>query len=208
MFRNLLNPDNALMITMSQISDCIFLSLFWLLGCFPVITIGAATAALYDASFRAYRKGDKASWVRFFQVFRNNFKASLLPTLVFLAASAGLTALLVGLWHRSVAGSLSWMVFSGAAFLGMVLVGILSIMFPLLSRFENSFAGLLKNTVLLALANVPKTLALGFVNVVSLMLCARFVFPLFFLPSLAALIGSLFIEPMFRPFMPVEEDAA
>ena len=205
MFRNLLNPDNALMITMSQISDCIFLSLFWLLGCFPVITIGAATAALYDASFRAYRKGDKASWVRFFQVFRNNLKASLLPTVVFLAAAAGLTALLVGLWNSAVAGSLSWMVFSGVAFLGMVLVGILSILFPLLSRFENSFGGLLKNTVLLGLANLPRTLALGLVTAGAVLLCVRFILPLFFLPALAALVSSLFLEPMFKPYMPAVE---
>jgi hypothetical protein len=34
------------------------------------------------------------------------------------------------------------------------------------------------------------------------------VVPLSFLPALAALIGSLFIEPMFRPYMPKEEDAA
>ena len=48
MFRNLLRPDSALMITMTQITDCIFLSLFWLVGCIPVITIGASFAALYE----------------------------------------------------------------------------------------------------------------------------------------------------------------
>ena len=46
MFRNLINPDNGLMITMNQITDCIFLSLFWLLGCMPVFTAGASCAAL------------------------------------------------------------------------------------------------------------------------------------------------------------------
>jgi hypothetical protein len=30
----------------------------------------------------------------------------------------------------------------------------------------------------------------------------RFVFPLFFLPALAALIGTLLLEPMFKPYMP------
>jgi len=34
----------------------------------------------------------------------------------------------------------------------------------------------------------------------------RFVVPLFFLPSLSALLGSLLIEPMFRPFLPTEEN--
>ena len=46
MFRNLFNPDSALMITMTQITDCIFLSLFWFLSCIPLVTAGAATAAM------------------------------------------------------------------------------------------------------------------------------------------------------------------
>ena len=100
-----------------------------------------------------------------------------------------------------------WMVFSGGAFVGVLILGILSLMFPILSRFENSFSGLQKNTVFLAMANLPWTLALGILNAAAGLLCAVYVIPLFFLPSLAALIGSLFIEPMFKPFMPEEEMA-
>lgn len=210
MFRKFLNPDNALMITMTQITDCIFLSLFWLLGCVPVVTIGTSFAALYDATYRGFRQGDKHCWSRFLQVYRQNWKAGILPTVVFLAAVTVLTKVLVGLWNAAVAGSISWMVFSGAAFVGVLLTGILSVLFPMLSRFENPFPVLLKNTVFLALANLPRTMALGLLNAVAVMLCAVFVLPLFFLPSLAALIGSLFLEPMFKPYMPEEgsEDAA
>ena len=46
MFRNLLKPDSGLMITLTQLTDTIFLSLFWILGCIPVITIGTSCAAL------------------------------------------------------------------------------------------------------------------------------------------------------------------
>lgn len=205
MFRKFLNPDNALMITMNQITDCIFLSLFWLLGCFPVVTMGASSAALYDAVVQGYRRGDKHPWQRFLKTFRGNLKAGLLPSLVFLAMFAGLGWGLIRIWNAAAAGTVSWMLFSGVAFIGLLLLGILSVLFPVLSRFENSFGGLLKNTVLLALANLPRTLALGLVNAVSIFLCARYVFPLFFLPALAALIGSLFLEPMFKPYM---EDAA
>ena len=77
----------------------------------------------------------------------------------------------------------------------------------MLSRFENSFIGLLKNTLLISLANLPRTIALGIVNAATVFLCIRFVVPMFFLPALAALIGSLFIEPMFKPYMPQEEAA-
>ena len=84
MFRNLLKPDSALMITMTRITDCIFLSLFWLIGCIPVVTIGASFAALYDSTYRGFRQGEKHCWGRFLEVFRENWKAGILPTGVFL----------------------------------------------------------------------------------------------------------------------------
>ena len=207
MFRKFLNPDNALMITMTQITDCIFLSMFWLLGCIPVVTLGASFAALYDATYRGFRKGEKHSWGRFWQVYRENWKAGILPTAVFLAVLTLVTKGLVALWNTAVAGEISWMLFSGLAFVGVVVLGILSVLFPMLSRFENSLAALLKNTVFLSLANLPRTVVLGFLNAVTLFLCARLVVPLFFLPSLAALLGSFAIEPMFAPYMS-DENAA
>ena len=207
MFRKFLNPDNALMITMTQITDCIFLSLFWLLGCIPVVTIGASFAALYDATYRGFRQGDKHCWSRFGQVYRENWKASIAPTVVFLAGAFLLAKALIALWNGAVAGRFSWMLFSGGAFVGVLLLGILSILFPMLSRFENPLPVLLKNTVFLGMANLPRTIALGILNAAAALACAVYILPLFFLPSLAALIGSLLIEPMFRPYMPAEDAA-
>ncbi len=208
MFRNLFNPDSPLMVTMAQITDCIFLSLFWLLGCFPVVTVGASFAALYDATFRGFRQGEKNTWQRFFRVFRENWKAGIVPTLVFLLAAGIGGRGLIQVWNAAVAGTVSWTIFSASAFLGILVLGTLSVLFPVLSRFENSTVGLLRNTVLLALGNLPRTLALGILNAATVYLCLRFVVPLFFLPSLAALIGSLLIEPMFKPFLKSEEDVA
>ena len=207
MFRNLFSPDSALMITMAQITDCIFLSLFWLLGCFPVVTIGTSFAALYDATFRGLRKGDKHSWQRFWKVFKENWKAGIVPTVLFLILAFFLGKGMIGLWNAAVYGQISWRLFAAGEFLGVTALGILSVLFPVLSRFENSLGMLLKNTLFLALANLPRTILLGILSAAAVLLCARFVFPLFFLPSLAALIASVLIEPMFKPFLP-EEDAA
>ena len=205
MFRNLFRPDSALMITMSRITDCIFLSLFWFVGCIPVVTAGASFAALYDASFRAFRKNERNTWQRFFQVFRSNWKGGIVPSVLFVAAVAGLLKGTITLWNLAVAGTLSWMLFAAGAFVAVILLGMLSVLFPMLSRFENSLGALLKNTVFLSLANLPRTLMLGIINTASLLLCAKLVIPVFFLPSLAALFGSYAIEPMFKPFMPEEE---
>ena len=205
MFRNLLRPDSALMITMNQLTDCIFLSLFWLLGCFPVVTAGASFAALYDASYRTFRQGEKNSWQRFIHVFRENWKQGLVPTVIFFGVMAAMAWLGVQVWNNAVWGNLSWGVFAAAAFALLVLLGIASILFPLLSRFETGTAQLFSNTLRLGLANLPLTVGLGLTNLAAVFLCVRYIFPLFFLPSLSALISSLFIEPMLKPYMPSED---
>lgn len=208
MARNIFRPDSGLMLTFGQITDCIFLSLFYFLGCVPIVTAGASWAALYDASYRAFRKGDKHSWSRFLHTFKSNLRASLLPNLVFLVLFCLTAWGTIRLWNSAVAGTLSWAVFAGGAFAAVLVYGILSVLFPMLSRFENSTGALLKNTVFLAMANLPRTLVLGVLNTACLLLCLRYIIPLFFLPSLSALIGSFFLEPMFKPYLPEETEPA
>lgn len=205
--KGLFKPDSGLMIFMTQVTDCIFLSLFFLVGCVPVVTMGASFAALYDAVYRGFRQGERNTWQRFLHVYRVNWKSSILPTLVFFAAVAGLGYGMIQCWNGAVYGRISWMLFAGIAFVAVVLVGVLSLLFPMLSRFENSLGALLRNTVILALANLPRTVVLGVVNTAVALLCVRFVIPLFLLPALAALIGSLMIEPIFKPYMHTEEAA-
>ena len=201
MFRNLINPDNGLMITMNQITDCIFLSLFWFLGCVPVFTAGASCAALYDSVYRRFRLGENRPWSRFFSSFARDLKASLLPNVLFVAALWFGGKGLVALWNNAVYGNISWPIFSALAFTAVLLLGILSVLFPLLSRFDNPLPMLLKNTVLLSMANLPRTIALGILNAVTAWLCVRWIFPLLFLPALSALLSTFLLEPMFKPYL-------
>ncbi len=205
MFRNLLNPENGLMITLSQITDVIFLSLFWLVLCFPLVTAGPATAAMYDTVVRCFRKGETHSWQRFWKSFRQNLKTGIPATIAWGTAIWLLVRGVIALWNGAVAGSVAWPVFSGGALVALVLFGMLSVLFPLLSRFETDFGRLFVNTALLSLSNMPRTLALGALYAASVWACLRWVWPVFLLPCLAALVGSFFIEPMLKPFLPGEE---
>ena len=205
MFRNLFNPNNALMIVMTQITDCIFLSLFWLMCCFPVVTVGAAGAALYDATVRCFRRGEKNPWQRYLYSFKQNLKPGILPSLTFLLVGGGAGWLGIRAWNAAVYGQLSWGVFAAIAFLLLVLTGMLGILFPLFSRFETTTGRLWSNTFRLALANLPLTMGVALINAFALFCYVRWVIPLFFLPCLAALLSSLMIEPMLKPFMPEED---
>jgi uncharacterized membrane protein YesL len=205
MFKNLFNPESALMTTMTQVTDCIFLSLFWFVCSFPLVTIGASSAALYDAVYYGFRRKDKHPWARFFSSFRNNLKSGFLPGIVYLVIFSLGAWGLIQVWNAAVWEQVTFAAFSAAALVVMLLLGILSILFPMLSRFNNSLAALLRNTLLLGLVHGPRTLALGIVNGLSILLCCRYIFPLFFLPALAALISTLLLEPMFKPYMREDE---
>jgi len=204
--RRFLDPDNGLMITLAQIGDCFYLSLFWILGCFPIVTVGASTAALYDACYHGFRKGEKTSWQQFLKSYKANWKAGILPSVLYLAVFWGLLRTMIRIWNRVAVGEGSWAVFAGAGVVVVLVLGVLSILFPMLSRFENSTAGLLKNTLLLAMAHLPRTLGLGAITAGAMILCARLIFPVVFMPALAALISSLYIEPMFKPYLPEESE--
>jgi uncharacterized membrane protein YesL len=175
--------------------------LFFIVGCLPILTAGASIAALYDAVYRGFRCGERNTWIRFWRTFLKNLKPSLLPALLFWAAAGALSYGMVQCWNSAVYGHISWMLFAAMMLLAVLAAGILSVLFPMLSRFENSTAALLRNTVLLSLANLPRALLLGIINAIAMLLCFRLLIPLFFLPALAALAGTLCIEPMFRPYL-------
>ena len=42
---------------------------------------------------------------------------------------------------------------------------------------------------------------LGILNAVSAWLCARWIFPLLFLPALSTLLSTFLLEPMFKPYL-------
>ena len=202
MFQRLFDPENDFMIFLSQITDLIVLSFFWILSCLLVVTAGPGTAALYDAVFHGLRKQDLHSWERFLHSFRLNFKSGCLAAIPvvggFLLGLDGVLRLFRGAYN----GQISWAVFSAGLFLLFLLIGILSIVFPLLSRFETSLPRLFSNALRLGMAHLPRTLLLAALNCVIFYLCARFVVPLFLLPALGMLLGSFLIEPMLRPFLP------
>lgn len=210
MFRNF---SHSLAVAVSQAVNCVVLSLCWVLCSLPLITIGASSAALYDAVYYGFLRGEKHPRQRFFRSFRNNLKPGILPGIVYLVLFCAGGWGLLRLWNTAVWEQVSFGMFGAAAFAVALLLGTMSVLFPLLSRFNNTFGGLLRNTVLLALVNLPRTLGLGFVNTITVLLCAKLVLPLLFLPALANLLGTVFLEPMFRPYMGDEpkntpEDAA
>ena len=208
MFNRLFDRNNGLMITMSWITDCLFLSMLWLMFSVLIIPLGPASAALYDTTVHTFRMNEEVVYGRFFRSLRKNMKCGIPAGLICLAIGIGGYQL----WNRigafAVNSDMGYMLLWGYFILFVLVIGMMAFLFALLSRFETNLVSLFVNTFVLCIKNLPRTIALCMICGVTIWVCVWLWWPVIFVPCLAALLASFFIEPVFAPFMPeVKEDS-
>ena len=197
---SLFNPDGWVWQPFGWVADFLLLSGLWLVCSIPVVTAGAAFAAMYDCCARCLMGGERELFSRFFRTFRRE-----------LLQGAGGTVLWAGILLALVTAVRSFTGFADptdrnlvlAYAMGMLLVfvlGIASWVFPLQSRFTFRF-GILQQTALrLAIAHLPRTVVLGILNLISAALCLRFLMPVMVVPGIAALLSARILEPVFKKY--------
>ena len=79
---NPLRPQGTSLNVLNSLVDLFVLNLLWAVCCIPVVTIGASTAALYDAVFYSIRGGNRGTYARFIEIFRREWKSGILPTVI------------------------------------------------------------------------------------------------------------------------------
>ena len=201
------NPENFFWKCFDKMADVVGLSLLWFMCSLPVVTIGPACAALYDASARCVRGGEGSPYGRFLRPFRREFKSGALCSLTW-----G-TALLLLFFGHNIALDLARqsgskpMLALAAAYLVLLLVpaGMLCWLFPLLSRFQYTFRALNKAALQFWFAHLPSTLAMAALLAVCVNICFQLLLPVCCLPCLLALAHSLFAERAFQRHLSQEE---
>lgn len=137
--------------------DLVLLNLLWLVCCLPVVTIGASTAALHTVARKMAAGEHYTVWSGFWQGFRENWKQGTAVVLLF-----GVVVLLcwadvtIGMNNPGGLGIACQIV--GA--LGMIAsIFTLSLTFPVLTRYRLPLRAVLKNALVLSLANPHIVLA-------------------------------------------------
>ena len=87
----------------SKFADILLLSALWLICSIPLVTLGAATAALYDAAVKCVRGGEQASWRRFLRTFWQELVTATIVTVIWGAALLGMVWILRVLWAGGLA---------------------------------------------------------------------------------------------------------
>lgn len=161
--KNIFSLDSPLVQALGKFADLIILNILYLISCIPIITIGAATAALYDVTARL-SKDEALVWRHYWQAFRSNFKKATLIWLLMLLIGGivygcSLFYLNFELPNKELCTALLWIV-------SIVLLCVQSWAFPLQARFENTVKNTLTNSILFTFSYLPRTIAIALINAI------------------------------------------
>ncbi len=167
-----------------KILDLMLLNMLWLVCCAGIITIGASTSAMYAVTLKMVRNQEGNLLANFFHSFRENFRASIPVTLIYLGTGAFLLLdiylfnhLDLGIWEQ-----FKWVLYIALA----VHFLLFSYVFPVQAKFYNSTGTLLKNALILAIHYPVNTLVVGVINAIPLI-------GLLLFPELALRFGYLWL---------------
>lgn len=199
------NPDNFFWRCFGKMADVVGLSLLWFLCSLPVITIPAASTALYDCAARCVRGDELTVYSRFFRTFKREFK---LVTPAGLIWGGAVLLLMTGSRILAAASQGSQLLATLAVMYYVLMVipaGMLCWLFPLASRYQLTFRELNRTAIQLWLAHLPSTAVMAALLALCVDITVQLLLPVCCLPCLLALAHSLFVERAFKKHMPEEE---
>ncbi|MGN0356148.1 MAG: YesL family protein, partial [Muricoprocola sp.] len=80
------NMDGPVWQALGRLADLVILNLLFIISCIPIVTIGAATTALYSITLKMARNEESYIVKGYWKAFKENFKQSTIMWLVMLVA--------------------------------------------------------------------------------------------------------------------------
>lgn len=163
--------DTPIFNALNRICDLVVINVLFIICSIPIITIGAsATGALKACRGVALDDGKKPSRA-FFSGFKENFKQATILWLITLVVAAALFYYYL-IVRENFTGTVYTVLTVALVALVIILLGVLSYAFPLMTRYENSLRDHVRNALYLSASYIPRTLLMVAVNVLPLFLFA------------------------------------
>ena len=137
-----------------KLCNACMLNVLWFVCSLPIVTMGAATTALYYACLKLVRDEDSHVAAQFFRSFRQNFRQATQIWLILLGCGLflGLDGYILYHLRLTSGGTMGviWTLALAAVIAAaLVLVIVLEHVFPLLASVENTSRAMLKNAFLI-----------------------------------------------------------
>lgn len=206
--RDIFNLDGPFIAFLNKAADLVLLNFLYIICCIPVVTIGAATTALYYVTLRMAKNEEGYITKDFFRSFKENFRQATIIWLILLCLGIifGGEFFIINRMEGTVA-----FVIECILCLGILLFAFeMLYAFPVLSRFENTIKNTMKNALFISILQIPKTLAMLVFSIIPIVMVLA---SLRWLPLVAALgfsvagyTNACWMNKIFKKFEPEEPE--
>ena len=208
------SPESKFSKIMMRLAWGCYLNLLWFICSLPIVTMGAATTALYYVTLKIAEEREGDITQQFFGAFRSNFKQATQLWLIVLALGIVLGIDIYTLRHLMAAttGALAVALTICLALVIVACVGLaieVTYLFPLVARVENTNRAMLKNALLIGLRYLSCTICCLTIHALMAIVIIRFFTPAFALgEGVCALLSSYLMAPVLRLVTREEGDMA
>ena len=160
---NLFEYDNKFFEVLGKITDIIILNLLCIISCLPIITIGASVTATYFVALQMVRNEETYIIREFIKGFKENFIFStkvwsiILIIGLVLSFDFYISRLILNEYMRITLQFILTIV-------SIIFVFLLTYVFPIISKFENTIKNTMINSILISIQHLPKTIFMIFIN--------------------------------------------
>lgn len=191
----------------SRMVDMVVITLLWLIGCIPIVTILTSTSSLYQATVKCIRYDRGKAYQEFIDAYKKNFKQGVGLTVLY-----GVIGGIIGygdyyVFALSKSRTSTAFVFA-VGMLVLTIVYSLNVLWlvPVFSRFANTFGKIIQLNYVIATRHLIRSIPMVAIVIVSVIfMLASFPLVIIF-PSLVMLLISYFSEPGLHKYMPKQEE--
>ena len=210
------NFEGPVFTFLSRLADLFWLNLLFIVCCIPVITIGAATTALYYVTLKMAKDEEGYITRSYFKSFKENFKQATVIWIGFLVVgmimitdlrivNGGNTAEILG------SPALGNVIMVAVFLMGIVILMVGTYIFPILAQFDNTIKNTVKNAFLISIRHLPYTIAMLVITAIPVVLI--WFFPALFILvlimfSATAYFNSKLFNKIFVLYMPKEDSSS
>ena len=199
--------DHIIIRVLSRVFDLVLLNILWIIFSLPLITIGAATTALYSVTLKMVRNEEGYIFREYVSAFKSSFWQSTIIwiLMILLGSVIGLDYFILKKvpYEIEIIGNtlllLVWILY---------LIEVIFV-FPFIAKFENTTFSMLKNALLIPISRLPNTFGVLAVTVLCFVITslnqttimAGAVIWLFIGVALVAFVNSFLIADIFQPYI-------
>jgi uncharacterized membrane protein YesL len=194
----LFDPENSFWRFLTKVFNVAYAGFLWFVVSLPLVTMGAATVALYTYTLQLVRGEEGYVGKTFFTAFKKHLrKASLLWLFMVLLASFLLFDLYL---TRRMGGTLGNLLFFSLLSISFVVLITMIQIFPLLAQYDVSVRETMKRSFMLALGNLHYSVTLLVIFILQAILLYYVPVTVFASTGFSVVLSSFFLSYLYAKY--------